>query len=105
MTVATHAIWTEGGVEVVLFLPFVVQLIPVAAEGPSALLHPPIPMRGHLPVVLQDFHPKYGNNYKKILKNYSNYRNYGVIKNSHPNLYVSLSAPGVHISFWLLQID
>ena len=52
MTVTTHAMWTEGGVESVLFQPFCVQQKPVVVEEPLALFHPRIPMANEGPPAL-----------------------------------------------------
>ena len=98
MPVTTHAMWTEAGVELVLFLPFFVQLIPVAGEGPPALFHPPIPMANDGPptcLCSKIFSQNMVNSINtkiweipQVWENYGNCRNYE--KKIEHSLHVSL---------------
>ena len=66
----------EGGAELVLFLPFLVQPIPVGVEGPPALVWSKI------------FTQNMAKMTKKIRENYGNCRDCGYYNR---NLYLSLS--------------
>ena len=94
----THAMWTEGGVELVPFLTFCVQPIPVVVEGPLAVFHPRIPMAYEEPpaILCSKISTQIWHKLQKLGENYGGYENRGNYEKLRCNMYLSQTTAGSH---------